>query len=168
MPRTQRAPRRRRVVQLEDSHIYHFLTGGWGESFYKGTMWGDEKTRMYAWERNRAGLVAMWSSPERAGEVVRLEGFCAPFTIPGPGFRPYFWWAQDAPEPRMVVTEGGLSKHLEEHLQDWPNRNQINRNRRRFEFGIPTYWTGLHEYETQGAYLRRLELLTEEERQALE
>jgi hypothetical protein len=70
-----------------------------------------------------------------------------------PGTRPSAWWRFDSPEPRRLLSgEGGT----------WPAC------RWSFAFGLPTVWRcGEPTFETQSAYLRRLQLRLPGERRAI-
>ena len=69
-----------------------------------------------------------------------------------PGFRPWPWWLIDAPSPRRRLVPD------DHYWPDWKN----------LSYGIPANRRGSEEeFETQTAYLSRLNLLTKEEKTLL-
>jgi hypothetical protein len=71
-----------------------------------------------------------------------------------PGSRPEIWWQIDAPEPRRLILGRGV-------LLSERYRNLVAPSDR----GVPMmYDEGDAVFETEGAYLERLDLLTQRER----
>ncbi len=81
-----------------------------------------------------------------------------------PGSRPWAWWEVTAPETRRQIK--GI-----EILDEWPGDLV-------YDFGIPVYSASYHlgesknkikesDFESEAAYLKRLNLLTESEKKLL-
>jgi hypothetical protein len=80
-----------------------------------------------------------------------------------PGHRPWGWWEFDAPEPRRCVSGPGAFAFRNDDAPDWTKH---------LHFGMPAVhggddWDNPSHYESQAAYLDRLGLLTDDEREAL-
>jgi hypothetical protein len=105
-----------------------------------------EATLAHAWREHRTALMATW--------------------IPAhPGRRPAGWWRYDAMEPRRVLLgasllEAGPAAYLE---GIWRRNAGIPAARR-----IASIEDSRLVVESEAAYLRRLRLLTREERRALD
>ena len=147
MPRVRRRAKRRKAGYT-DRHLAHLLKGhGFFDDFgHDGPNsrcdWGAMRQ---AWEELRDDLLPAWIAEN-------------------PGTRPYAWWAFDAPEPRRCLSGPGRSILREPDAPSWAKR---------LSFGVPFVLSGEDfknpsEYESESAYLRRLGLMTDEERRLVE
>jgi len=152
MPRPK-APETARRSEYNEFHIRELLTGfsGLGEQFKV------DVEKRQAWQQLKGELLPAWITRH-------------------PGSRPAAWWLFDAPERRQRI-DG------KPHPFDNPERiaavkawrakysDVANREAEKMFFGLPT--CGIVEddslaiYETELAYLDRLNLLTDAERKAI-
>jgi hypothetical protein len=80
-----------------------------------------------------------------------------------PGYRPWAWWEFDATEPRRCVDGPGAFAFRSDDAPEWT---------RHLHFGMPSVhggddWDCPSHYENQAAYLDRLGMLSDAEREAL-
>lgn len=137
----------RRQVEHIDRDVHYLVTGEPAVPPCRAYFLQDRARTL--WNANRAELLAEWITDR-------------------PGSRPWAWWKWDAPEPRRRRL-GGTGRPWASSLS----------------FGLPTYWRRAGEMETllaafepidpadpptfesQAAYLDRLGLLVEGERERL-
>lgn len=137
MARPRRRARDRRS-ELDNPRTRMRLMEGHDFDFFGGPELGEDELAA-AWEELGEQYVAEW-----------IAGYtCSDFSHePAPGSRPWGWWRFEAPEPRRQIdpdAPGAIGPPI------W--------------FGMASaYSGGIPEYETSAAYLRRLNLLTPEER----
>ena len=163
--RKRRGPGRRRRggEQLAANQRESLLTGldyptlgrGFGDAEGETDRETDRKTdrktdsKRQAWERHRETLLGYWAGSTTATpSTPGARGDLGKPRPGGPGTRPWGWWQYDAPEPRRRITGQG------EPAEGSP-----------LAFGIPTRWRSIDpddppRYETERAYLERLDLLT--------
>ena len=135
----------------------------------RGSKWAPgsaHKDAASAWEAHGADLVRLWADPKRAGTEVMVQMRGGPvLRFPGASHRPWWWWHRIAGEPRRLVLDDGTTAEF--WTKNWAKGLRVDwceRGRGRFSFGCPTSCPRGLEFETEGAYLERLDLLLEEER----
>jgi hypothetical protein len=161
MPRVSRRSKRRRHG-YDDEQIRHLLQGytfitGKGFSFNRRDHdGGDIEAMRKAWDELRHELLPQWIAEH-------------------PGTRPAAWWRFDAPERRQR-TDGIVHpfddrvrrKRVEEMARQHPS---LLERAYRLLFGIPSFLLPTDDfratYESEFAYLHRLDLLTDTERKEL-
>ena len=86
------------------------------------------------------------------------------FIADHPGQRPYFWWMLDAPEPRKRVKGTAVEK---EHHETMAYYYGVPSNDTFYELGIDKERIKEADFESELEYLKRLNLLTKEEKKLL-
>jgi hypothetical protein len=144
MPRVRKQSKRRRTT-WGHWHVEQLLTG---MPFFPEECFGSD-----------CGLDGDvdWAEMQRAWESLR-DTLLPQWIRERPGSRPYAWWCFDAPERRRRI-DG------KPHPFDRPGRTD-----KRLSFGRPRaifVEDAGAEYETERAYLERLDLLTAAEKKVL-
>ena len=109
-----------------------------------------EEAERAGWFAHRDELLADWTQDSVEWATRNRPGFDNP-EPGGPGTRPSGWWTHEAPEPRRQLAGSTAGQA-------------------RYYFGMATPWSyedGAPEFESEAEYLKRLKLLTKEERTAL-
>ena len=101
----------------------------------------DEDDARRVWALHREELLADWTSNR-------------------PGTRPWAWWAFEATEPRKILAI--------KRQPSGDSRYQPPLRARKLSFGVPWPWYDWLQVESQAEYLRRLQLLTDAELEALD
>lgn len=148
MPRVKRRAKTRYAKGYNQAHVDHLVTGMDLSLGRHGFVFGrchrdgvNYELMQQAWNDLRDDLLPEWIAEK-------------------PGTRPWAWWRFDAPEGRQRVDGksnqcSGNSDRLSKHY--------------RLRWGQAAFPTSYNaRYETETAYLDRLDLLTKEEREALD
>ncbi|MFC1660328.1 hypothetical protein ACFL3S_02530 [Gemmatimonadota bacterium] len=138
MGRHRRQPKWKNLGRAE---VDHFLTGRHRGAKWRGGIWADPQKERAAWDANADDLIRFY----------------------GAGRRPWFWWSTLATEPRRVLQTDGMSEPI--WTRTWAKglRRDWDGSRGRFSFGVPIHHPPNIRFETELAYLNRLNLLTPEE-----
>jgi hypothetical protein len=162
MPRKHQGVRRRHhrgdSGELTWPQVEVLFTG----STFEDDAFESKEHRAKAWSFNRAQLLRLWFDGVSASELTTM-GLHA-YTTPQTLCRPWGWWHYDSSERRRL----GVSARKTASI--WKSAEEIalkTGNDAAF-FGAPsaTCGTGPFEAEAEEVYLRRLDLLTDAERNA--
>jgi len=139
MPRVTRIAPNVKTDLSQSKRVRNKLTSGhdWG---FPDRELGPMEKRVGQFPVDDATMAEIWS--EIGAELI------AEWIVKKPGSRPWAWWLYNAPEPRRIVPNG-------------EQRFSMTTSAERTRFGIRDEGTG---FETERAYLERLGLLMDAER----
>jgi hypothetical protein len=162
MPRRHHAVRRRHKrgdsSALSWAQIEVLFTGG----TFEDEAFESTEHRAKAWSFNRAQILRLWFDGVPASEpaTMGLHAYTTPQTL----CRPWGWWHYDSPERRRLGVPARKTASI------WKSAEEIalKTGRDAAFFGAPsaTCGTGYFKAEEEDVYLRRLDLLTDAERNA--
>jgi len=110
-----------------------------------------ERTERRLWNEQRDAWLTLWLATYEPPTSWR--GWTAWRAHGGPGTRPWAWWIYTAPEPRQQLEGPGVPV--------WERYPAVMQQ---YTFGLPSIVGGPATFESEAAYVRRLDLWEPRER----